>query len=94
MENITSYILNNTAQIIEFVKDRADCSLLTPEQNARRAGIVTFKVHGQDNAEIYRKLMKKNVICANRKGGIRFSPHFYTKPKTIKNGLEILNSII
>lgn len=94
IENITSLVLKNTSQIIDFVKNRKDITLITPDQDAHRGGIVTFRIEAQDNAGIYRKLMKNNVICANRKGGIRFSPHFYTRPEKIQNGLEVLDSII
>ncbi|MDX8390156.1 MAG: aminotransferase, partial [Mariprofundaceae bacterium] len=45
------------------------------------AGIVTFKHRQLDqagHAELYRSLMKAGLICANRAGGIRFAPHFYS----------------
>ena len=90
-ENIARFIIKNTSQIIDYINNIEDITLLTPAEEARRGGIVTFKIAHQDNAQIYTKLMKNKVICANRKGGIRFSPHFYTKPEKIQKGLEVLS---
>ena len=94
IENIARTVITNTSQIIDYIRNKSNIDLLTPPEEDRRGGIVTFRIRERDNAEIYARLMKNNVICANRKGGIRFSPHFYTSPKTIQNGLEILNTII
>jgi hypothetical protein len=42
----------------------------------RRAGIVTFVSERVDNATLYSNLIAGGVICAQRGGGIRLSPHF------------------
>ncbi len=91
---ISQQIKTNTRQIIDYVHNKPNITLLTPDTDDRRAGIVTFRIEKQDNAAIYRKLIQSSVVCANRKGGIRLSPHFYTSPETIQKGLEILDSII
>ncbi|MEQ8290037.1 MAG: aminotransferase class V-fold PLP-dependent enzyme [Gammaproteobacteria bacterium] len=94
IDTISELVLKNTQQVIDFVDNRNDITLLTPAEAERRAGIVTFRIEHHDNADIYRQLMQSNVVCANRKGGIRLSPHFYTSPEKIQNGLEIIDSII
>ncbi len=94
IDNIAKLINRNTAYIIDYTENKPDFKLITPNKDSTRGGIVTFIIDGHDNAEIYRKLMKNNVICANRKNGIRLSPHFYTSQKTINKGLEVINSII
>ncbi len=91
---ISQQIMTNTRQIIDYVHNKPNFTLLTPDSDERRAGIVTFRIEDKDNASIYRSLMKNSVVCANRKGGIRLSPHFYTSQATIQKGLEILDSII
>jgi cysteine desulfurase/selenocysteine lyase len=94
MENVELSILKKTSYLIDKLDNFSDIELLTPKSEQRRAGIVTFKITGKDMTEIYSKLMKNKVICANRLGGIRFSPHFYTDPEIIDNSLEILSLYI
>ncbi|MFU1924848.1 hypothetical protein ACM6PT_47855, partial [Klebsiella pneumoniae] len=52
--------------------------LHSPRNPSRRAGILTFSLDGQDNRTLFETLRQERVICAQRGGGIRFSPHFYT----------------
>ena len=33
--------------------------------------------------------MDNGVVCANRGGGIRFSPHFYNTPEQLDAALEL-----
>lgn len=94
IEKISQLIINNSLYIIDNIKNIANLDIVTPTEEAQLGGIVTFKLGGQDNSEIYRKLMNNKVICANRKGGIRFSPHFYTSKTKIDNSLEVLSLII
>jgi selenocysteine lyase/cysteine desulfurase len=91
MDNVELSILEKTSYLIDKLNNLADIELLTPAPEQRRAGIVTFKITGKDMTEIYSKLMKNKVICANRLGGIRFSPHFYTDLEIIDNTLEVLS---
>ena len=91
MDNVASSILKKTSYLIDKLNNFADVELLTPVSEQQRAGIVTFKISGKDMTEIYSKLMKNKVICANRLGGIRFSPHFYTDLENIDNSLDILS---
>lgn len=81
MENVEAAVLANSAQLIDWVQNQPDLELITPVQAGRHAGIVTFKHRKLDekgHASLYRALMKAGVICANRAGGIRLSPHFYS----------------
>jgi len=94
MENIEKAVLNNTSYIIDELNKFDDIELLTPESEHRRAGIVTFKITGKNMSDIYARLIKNKVICANRLEGIRFSPHFYTDLDIIDKSLEILSSSI
>lgn len=94
IENISRNIINNCLYIIDNISDINDIKFISPTDEPHFAGIVTFSINGKNMAEIYTKLMKNKVICANRAGGLRFSPHFYTNQKTIDKGLEVLASII
>jgi selenocysteine lyase/cysteine desulfurase len=76
------------SRLIELI-DRRGFELLSRREPERRAGIVTFRVPGIDAQTLYRKLMRKGVICAQRGGGIRFSPHFYTPLAVLERAIDI-----
>ena len=90
MEKIEKCILKKTSYLIDKLNDLDVITILSPTSVQRRAGIVTFKIATKESTEIHTNLMKNKVICANRMGGIRFSPHFYTGLNTIDKSLEIL----
>ena len=90
MEHVEIIVLKNTSYLIDKLNELDEINILSPTEEHRRAGIVTFKIESKDNTEIYTNLMKNKVICANRLGGIRFSPHFYTNLNIIDRSLEIL----
>jgi selenocysteine lyase/cysteine desulfurase len=77
--------------LIEYLTRDRRIRLLTPRNPQRRAGILTFTIDGLNMANLHRKLMDNNIICAHRMGGIRFSPHFYTSQEKIDKALEILS---
>lgn len=94
IEQISSNIINNVSYIIDKLNDTSGLEFISPVQKSRYAGIVTFKIEAVNMAALYSKLMKNKVICANRAGGIRFSPHFYTHQNNIDKAIEILHSTI
>lgn len=68
--------------------------ILSPDKNQQRAGIVTFRIPGHDSADLYKALMAEKVICANRGGGVRFSPHFHTTQEVMDTAIEKLKRLI
>lgn len=74
--------------------DTRGLELLSPRELERRAGIVTFRVPGVDSARLHRELMGRRVLCAQRGGGIRFSPHFYTPLETLESAMEVLDMLL
>ena len=87
IEHVWSELQLRTARIIEGL-DRHGLELLSPRAGERRAGIVTFRVPGRSSAELYPELIQRRVLCAQRGGGIRFSPHVYTPFEVIDRALE------
>lgn len=67
--------------------------LHSPRNPSRRAGILTFSLDGQDSRTLFETLRQERVICAQRGGGIRFSPHFYTSSTVIDDTLAILRQV-
>ena len=73
VEQIASQLQLRIELAIQEVEQRG-FELLSPRFPERRAGILTFRVPGHDSGELQRALMQRNVICALRGGGVRFSP--------------------
>ncbi|WP_455230716.1 aminotransferase class V-fold PLP-dependent enzyme [Geopseudomonas aromaticivorans] len=68
-------------------------SLLSPPEPARRAGILTFSLVGWEHPRLFEALKQQQVVCAQRGGGIRLSPHFYTPEQVIEETLELLRRL-
>ncbi len=94
LERIAADILRNTDLLVRLISDHPRLELISSADPERRSGIVTFKVPGEDQEKLYRKLMHCRVICAARGGGIRFSPHFYTGEQKLRDALGILDQIL
>lgn len=90
IETIETAIQENTRFLIELLSQRDDIHLLSPVQNKRRAGIVTFAVDGQKTEDVFNHLKANQVICAHRGGGIRFSPHFYTQKSILEKAVSLI----
>ncbi len=78
MDEVETRLLANSAYLMESLGALPGIEILTPQQAGRHAGIVTFRHPHIDAAELHRRLSAHDVICAQRGGGVRFSPHFYT----------------
>ncbi len=68
--------------------------LLSPADPDRRAGILTFRAEGWENAMLFQRLKNEQVVCALRGGGVRLSPHFYTDSKVIEQTLGVIRNLI
>ncbi len=89
MEKVEQAILNHTQMMIDYITHSKQLELITNADLSRSAGIVTFRSHRQDSPQLYQKLMQNKVICANRGGGVRYSPHFYSDPDKISHALKL-----
>ncbi|RLL53303.1 aminotransferase class V-fold PLP-dependent enzyme [Mariprofundus sp. EBB-1] len=96
MVEVEKALLENARLVMAWVESEPQLELISPDQEGRFAGIVTFRNVDLDkagHAALYRKLMASGVICANRAGGIRFSPHFYSDLSAIASlNFNIVNS--
>ncbi len=93
LEQIWVQLQARTSHLIEQI-DQRGFELLTPRDPARRAGIITFCVPDFPADQIYRELMAHRVLCAQRGGGIRFSPHCYTSFEVIDSAMTIIDSFL
>lgn len=67
---------------------------ITSSDAKRRSGILTCRFNQMDSAKLHQQLMNAQVICANRGGGVRFSPHFYTPFSVLDQAIGRLGAIL
>ncbi len=80
--------------LLDGLGETAGIRLLSAQQRERRAGIVTFTADSWDNRQLHERLKAEQIICAQRGGGIRLSPHFYTEARVIEHTLQRLQAIL
>jgi selenocysteine lyase/cysteine desulfurase len=91
MPVIEKRITENSRYLIDYFSAQADeFQLITPREEQRHAGIVTFRPRRESTEALHGRLRNENVICATRGGGIRFSPHFHTTNEQLDRALELL----
>jgi len=70
------------------------CRITSEQDKDKRSGIVTFSHPDSDSEYLYKHLMQQKVLCAYRGGGVRFSPHFYTRRSCIDRAIALTHSYI
>ena len=88
MDRVADVIAERAARLVELI-DASGLELLSPRAPERRAGIVTFRVPGVNQQALYKALMQRNLMCASRGGGLRFSPHFYTPVDHLQRAIDL-----
>lgn len=81
-------IAERVERLVELI-DADGLELLSPRAPERRAGIVTFRVPGVNQQTLYKALMQRDLMCASRGGGLRFSPHFYTPMEHLQRAIDL-----
>ena len=89
MERVSEAILNRSRLLAERIEAADNLQLLSSTDDQRRSGIVTFKHRNLDGTRLHQQLMQQQVICANRGGGVRFSPHFYTPLEKLERAVAL-----
>jgi len=93
LENVAQAIESNHCYLLTELQ-KLGAQILSPLDQKVRAGILTFKFGGIDSAELYQQLMNNDVVCANRGGGVRFSPHFHTTKESMDKAIATLKTLI
>jgi cysteine desulfurase / selenocysteine lyase len=93
MEQVAAALDERVEWLCRGLGDLGGVDILSPTTAERRAGILTFRLHGWDNAALFERLKAAQVVCALRGGGIRFSPHFYTPQRVIDETLALLHEL-
>lgn len=93
IKEIEQQVLGNTRFMLELINGEENLILLSPSELNQLGGIVTFKHKQQPTSVLYKKLKQVNIMCAERGGGIRFSPHFYTDHEQIRTAFHLATKI-
>ena len=94
MEEISRRVLERSTYLYERLAIVPGIQILTPGEERRRAGIINFAISGRDPAKMHRRLLERDVICAHRGDGIRFSPHFYTSLQELDRAVACVTELI
>ncbi|WP_444816269.1 aminotransferase class V-fold PLP-dependent enzyme [Stutzerimonas frequens] len=93
MERVAAELDERIEWLCQGLGDLDGVDILSPTTRGRRAGILTFRLQGWDNAALFERLKAEQVVCALRGGGIRFSPHFYTPQRLIDETVALLQEL-
>lgn len=94
MDEVSRELQERVDYLIERLNEIPNLQLLSPENKQVRAGIVSFQIEGYNSETLYKSLMENNVVCACRGGGVRFSPHFYTREQAMDMAVKKLSELI
>jgi selenocysteine lyase/cysteine desulfurase len=92
MDTVARRVLDNAGYLLEALISLPQLEVLTPVAEARHAGIVTFRHRQADAAALWQYLDAHGVVCAARGGGVRFSPHFYTKKEDVEKVVKLVSA--
>jgi len=88
MPTVEQQVLANSRYLIEALTQSPDIEILSPQQSHRYAGITTFRHRRIETTALFHQLQKRGIVCAQRGGGVRFSPHFYTPRERLERAVE------
>ena len=94
METVEKKVLENSQYLFDCINDSKQLELLTDANPGRFAGIAIFRHRDMENDRLFSVLTEKGVMCAQRGGGVRFSPHFYTPKEKIEQAVRIAATAI
>ncbi len=94
MESVEQQLLANSRYLFEQLGQTGKVELLNNQQLGRYGGIVTFRPRRGDINTLFKQLIKNNIFCAQRGGGIRFSPHFYTPHEQLDEAVRRVDEFL
>jgi len=91
IENIEQRILHHTQLMHDFIDKSSNLEAIYTDKASMKSGIVTFRHCNCPATQLFNYLRGQNIMCAERGGGVRFSPHVYNTDKEIINALKMAN---
>ncbi len=91
IKRIAQRILHHTELMHEIITNSKNLEAIYTDKASGKSGIVTFRHLHHPAPQLFSYLREQNVMCAERGGGIRFSPHFYNTDEEITGALKLAN---
>ena len=92
MPAVSNKIIKNIQYLSENIPSIDGLKVISELSPGRFLGIMVVQSESGDNAGLFEHLKTHRVLCAQRGGGIRLSPHFYTSQATLDRALEVLSA--
>jgi len=89
MDTVSREVIKRGQYVIEKVLQNPSLELLTNPDNEGN-NIIVFKSKNGSTDSLFDDLTARQVVCAKRGGGIRFSPHFYTPFEVIDRAFALI----
>lgn len=93
MAAVEQAVLGNAAHLARHWASLPGWTLVSRREPRFCSGIVTAKHAGGQHGRIFAGLRDAGVVCAERGGGIRLSPHFHNTPQQLDRALEIIGRL-
>ncbi|MGR9114801.1 MAG: aminotransferase class V-fold PLP-dependent enzyme [Gammaproteobacteria bacterium] len=91
IDRVEQAITRHVEMLQEGIVENDSLELISDRSARLKSGIVVFRHKSLSNAELFKRLQEKGIVCATRGQGIRLSPHFYHSEQEMRRVLEILN---
>jgi selenocysteine lyase/cysteine desulfurase len=92
MQTVEEKVLDNSRYLIEALTQIPDIQILSPKDHNRYAGIITFRHRQIKTSALFYHLLDQGIVSAQRGGGVRFSPHFYTGREKLEMAVKCVKS--
>ncbi len=89
IENVAAAILDFTEQACEALEQQG-AVVLSPREDDKRSGIVTFDLPGRDAMELRNRCLAQGVVLSCRGGHLRISPHAYNNAEDLQRLVDAL----
>lgn len=87
MDTVSDMVSRKTAYLIDKLKEHG-FDIVSDTRPQRRSGIVTFRHPTVASDDLYKALQAAGVLCAQRAGGVRYSPHFHTPEAVMDRAVQ------
>jgi selenocysteine lyase/cysteine desulfurase len=94
MDEVERRLLARSELLFELISKHPRLELQTDTSRGRYAGIVRFSHRQMLPSALHKHLMDHGVLCAQRAGGVRFSPHFYTPEEKIVAAVKLAGAAL
>lgn len=93
IETIHQRVLRHTALLHELLADSHNLFPVYTDHASRLSGIVTFRHERCPPARLFSHLRTNDVMCAERGGGVRLSPHVYNTDDELVQAVKMADEI-